>query len=763
MNFKEASQVESVCYDMRLADFTRGKNRARINQLFNGQPPFASDEENPINVNFLGGTVIAHDARAQFNAAFLKPGKYFNATVDTGPTHKRSIWSAIVTKEMNRIMGRSMVYFETFRSKFAMDVLHGIGPAAWRNRDCPLPNAIGVEDIGIPARTLLTMENLPFFYIYRSYTMPELIKLTSNRPAAIKAGWNMNLVDACRRWADDEMMALMGTNMPEVWSPEKVAERMKGDGVVYASDQVPTIDCFDFYFWNDSDKTEGWNRRVILDAWSTPQAGSKGATMERNQKVDFARGKFLFNPGRRKYADKLSELVSFQFADLSSVAPFQYHSVRSIGFLLYAVCHLQNRMRCRFNAAVFEALMNYYRVKSMDDVDRALKLDMINQGFIDETVHFLTREERWNVDFNLVELGMVENQKIIDRNSSSWTAQQGQNQPGDRKTKFQVMAEMNQSTALVAAALNQAYHYQEPEYREIFRRFCRKGSLDSDVLRFRANCLRQGVPEKILYPDCWDIEPTRVMGAGNKTLEMAISEQLMQMRQLYDPEPQREILRDVTLAITDDPARALRLVPEQPLKVSDSVHDAQLCMGTLMQGLPVAVKTGQNHQEYVTVMLAELAALIQQAGEVTTPDKIKGFQMVAQAIEQHLQILAQDDNEKQFVAQAQKQLAKLMNLVKAMVQRLQEMAKKAQAQNGNGADPQTRGKLQAMQMTAAAKAKLAEQSHTQKTAQRQVSFEMEERRKEEEFKAQLARENLKTVHEVQTNRMKSLSEGGGDE
>jgi hypothetical protein len=764
MNFKLAAQVESCCYDIRLADFTRGKNRARINDLFNGVKPFESDEENPINVNFLGGTVIAHDARAQFNSAFLKPGKYFNASVDSGPTHKRSVYSSIVTKEMNRIMGRSMVYFETFRSKFAMDVLHGIGPAAWRNRDGWLPNAIGVEDVGIPANTLLTMENLPFFYIYRSYTLPEIMRLTSNRTAAIKAGWNMKLVDKCIEWIDRETLSLMGSNWPEVWSPEKVAERTKGDGMFYASDQVPTIDCFDFYFWNDDDKTQGWNRRIILDSWSSPQSGTgrgESTRMERNEKTEFARNQFLFNPGKRKYADQLSELISFQFADLSSVAPFRYHSVRSLGFLLYAVCHLQNRMRCRFNAAVFEALMNYYRVKSMDDVERALKLDMVNQGFIDETIHFIPAQERWNVNASLIELGMKENQAIIDRNSSTWTAQQGQNQPGDRKTKFQVMAEMNQNTALVASALNQAYHYQEPEYREIFRRFCNRKSQDRDVLAFRAAVLKQGVPETLLDPDRWDIEPTRVMGAGNKTLEMAISEQLMQMRQLYDPEPQREILRDVTLAITDDPARALRLVPEQPLKISDTVHDAQLSMGTLMSGYPVAVKTGQNHREFVMVLLAEMGQEIQgleKSRGMAPPDKIRGWQMVAQCIEQHLKVLSQDKNEKAFVADAQKQLSKLMNLVKAFAQRLQEQMKKQQEQNGGGADPQTKGKIAAMTISAQAKAKLAEQSHTQKTSQKQVAFEMEEQRKQREFDAEQHRKNVETMHETARNGMKSTGE-----
>ena len=82
-------------------------------------------------------------------------------------------------------------------------------------------------------------------------------------------------------------------------------------------------------------------------------------------------------------------------------------------------------------------------------------------------------------------------------------------------------------TSLTGAALTQAYHYQVFEYREIFRRFCRKNSIDPDVREFQARCLKQGVPQNMLVPEAWEIEPERVMGAGNKTLEMVIAEQLM--------------------------------------------------------------------------------------------------------------------------------------------------------------------------------------------------------------------------------------------
>lgn len=772
--FNNAEHVGSVCWQIRQADYPRGLNRARINDLMNGKPPFSDEavqrDNIAINVNPLTGTRLAHDARSQFYSAFLKPGRFFTCSIDSGPNHKRGTWSAIVTKEMNKRMKQSQVYFETMRSKFASDVLHGIGPSVFRNSDKWCPDEIGIEDIGIPANTYLTMENLPFFYVYRSYTVPELKRLIRNERAAKVAGWNMALVNKVIKNIDDQQMTLMGPNWPEVWSPEKVAERVKGDGGFYVGDQVPTIDCFDFYFWDDKGKHSGWRRRIVLDSWSSPSEGS-GAVSGVNQGMDFAKNKFMFTSGDRVIADKLTNIINFQFADLSAVAPFRYHSVRSLGFLMYAVCHLQNRLYCKFNESVFEALMNYFRVKTADEAERALKVDLVNRGFIDETVAFVRPEERWQVNAALVELGMQENNRLIESNSSSYTQQQPQSQGKERKTKFQVMAEVNSMTALVSAGLNQAYSYQKWEYIEIKRRFMKKNSGDVDVRDFRAACLRQGVPEEMLEADKWEVEPSRVMGAGNKTLEMAISEQLLGMRPLFDPEPQREILRDVVLNITDDPSRAERLVPEEPLKVSDSVHDAQLASAALMMGLPVSVKTGQDHQQYVVTLLQTLQLVIQQAqqsGGMMAPEKIQGCQAVAQHISEHLKILAQDKGEAEFVANAEKVLTKLMNDVRAFMQRLQQAMQKQQQQNGNGADPKDAAKAQAMVIQAQTKAKLTQQSHAQRTAQREIQFQREEQRKDKEFQMDQQRKDVETLGEIQRlqatsaieNRLKSTSEEG---
>lgn len=265
----------------------------------------------------------------------------------------------------------------------------------------------------------------------------------------------------------------------------------------------------------------------------------------------------------------------------------------------------------------------------------------------------------------------------------------------------------------------------------------------------------------MLVADYWDLEPERVMGAGNKTLEMTIAQQLMEWREKFDPEPQRAILRDAVLAITDDPARAESLVPEAPVKITDSVHDAQLSAGTLMQGLPVAVKTGINHIEYVETLLITLATLIQRAmasGGMATEQQIVGMQNVAQNIAEHLAIIAQDEKEKPRVKQYADQLGQLMNQIKAFAQRLaQQKQKEAQQGGGAQADPEALAKIQASMLQAQQKVEQMKQSHAQKTAQRQVQFEMEEQRRQQEHAFDLQRQQSEMAVDLAAKRAETAA------
>lgn len=780
-DYDDARFIDMVCYQSVLDDAPRGDNRELIAKVANGEPPYTDEEQESnqinVNVNDLSMTRGLQEARQTFVNGFLKPGNFFRCRTDGGPKNKREDNNAIATHTVNKVLKKSVPYFESYRSKIALLVLHGIAPAVRENEDKWCPKPLGVGDVLLPTDTLLGFDNLPRIILRRSFTQIELSKLTQQSKR--DPGWQMPLVERCLDWLDTEMATTVGSNNNFVssWSPERVEERKKQNGRWSCGDAAPTIDAFDCYFWDDSEKQEGWVRRIILDSWGNPnQTGisynlnrdPKKKKLEPNEQNDF-----LFNSGTRKVGETWQNIMSFQFADLSAVAPFRYHSVRSLGFLLYAVCHLQNRLRCKFNEALFEQLMMLYRVKSMDDVQRALKLDMVNKGFIDDGITIVPAAERWQPRMDIVELGLQQNSELIGASTGAFAQRRNFSKDKVEKTRFQVMAEVNADTALISSALMQAYQYQNFEDAETFRRLIKKNSSDPDARNVRASLIRQGVPEKILIPEAWEIEHERVMGGGNKTTEMTIAQQLVEMRPMFDPESQRKILHDVVLAITDDAAKADELVPEIPVS-SNSVHDTELAFGSLMQGGSVTPKPGLNAVEVAGTIIRLMAQKLKlMMSGMGSPQDMIGMQACAQYAVEFIQMLAQDKTQKKLVKKLSDALGQIMNQLKQMAAQQQKAQEQAAQQQGNGQgglDPKDVAKIQGTMLMAQTKAENAKQSHADKTAQRRISFQEKMKQDKEKHALQMAMDkrkvavdvaskDLTTAAEIGRNRLRSL---GGD-
>lgn len=116
MSFKDPKKIWQAVEALVEADQSRAMNRARINSLFNGDPPYtaseAAEDHIDTNVNFLDGTQLIQRARFQFSNAFTKPENFFSVALDFGPKDKRSGWSKTITRQINRIMKRSQRYYQ---------------------------------------------------------------------------------------------------------------------------------------------------------------------------------------------------------------------------------------------------------------------------------------------------------------------------------------------------------------------------------------------------------------------------------------------------------------------------------------------------------------------------------------------------------------------------------------------------------------------------------------------------------------------------
>ena len=116
---------------------------------------------------------------------------------------------------------------------------------------------------------------------------------------------------------------------------------------------------------------------------------------------------------------------------------------------------------------------------------------------------------------------------------------------------------------------------------------------------------------------------------------------------------------------------------------------------------------------------------------MTTMDRVLGLANVIQHIQEQMQLISQDPGQEQNIKIYNDGLGQASNYIKGYVQRLQEQAQ-AQAEAGaagNGMDPETAAKIQAMLITAQSKSQIAAANSEQKRTQKQIAFDQDQQRK----------------------------------
>lgn len=710
---------------MKNAETYRAPNRAILNQFFNGDPPWTEKEaeDNGILVNFNDkqGANLLHQARNQYENAFTKTGQFFKVSLPLAPQDKQESWGVTITTHINNILRNSMPYYYTQDCVWGGVVLHGVGAKMWFDRTSWRPDFVGIQDILIPTDTDLTMENTRYFAVRRGMRPGELFRKTLAKGKNIAPGWNRKIVTKILDSYKD-----INTN-PQNWSwgnnPEQMVELYKQNGSYYDGDAAPMVWFWDFYHREEENLNpafNGWQRKLMLDRDVT------GVPSElANQAEDQIQ--FVFD-SKKPFAEKINEIIHFQFGDGNNVPPFKYHSIRSLSWLIYDLVWTMNRLNCQFTQHVFEQMMLLFKINDPADRDRLTKLILQGiVGLIPDGLTMVTAQERYQVDANLVQsLGANLKQRVGEA-----TSQYTQNiDSGTQKerTKFEVQALLSQTSALMSSMLGRAYRQEHFAYVEIARRFSNKGSDNFDVKKFRRLCLEDGVPEMWLTSERWEVEVEQVLGGGNRMVELAEATELMDRVHMFDPQAQLEIKHDYVLAVTNNPKKANRLAPlNSKNKVSDGMHDAQLAFGSLMMGVDMEPKHGLNHIDQVETLLRMMGQVIQRinaTGGVGTPEDVFGLQSVAKYTGKHIEIIAMDPNEKPRVKMYTDALSKMMNEVRAFMQRQQEAAEKAQQEQINpetiqkiqSSMAETQAKLQQMQAKGDQQLRQKEEAHQQKMA-----------------------------------------------
>ena len=266
MNFTTVSRVQQTIRAGDEVEFIRGSNRVKINNAANGVPQMSPEECKKlglkISVNWGELMVLLSQARRQYMSAFWSQQNFFRVRIPEAPDDRQSEWEAGITEKLNRIMRRSLEYFEVHRSKWAAVAAHGIGPTQWRKRDHWRPDFLAIEDLRIPTDTTLDFQNLNWFATRHIYTPFELLNDAFNNKK--KNPWNTRAVgDILKNY---KQINFQDASTAYDWetTPEKLAELVKQDGGYYASDAMPGIPLWHFYFEDNTEEdNRGWFLRIV--------------------------------------------------------------------------------------------------------------------------------------------------------------------------------------------------------------------------------------------------------------------------------------------------------------------------------------------------------------------------------------------------------------------------------------------------------------------------------------------------------------------
>ena len=614
-------------------------------------------EENniQINLNDLTGPNVITQASRMWNSAHLKTSNFFTARTDSGPAHKRSAWESSITKRANRLLKRSPRMAGQVKATGKNTLLFGIGPTNWTTRRGIIPKPVPVGSLMIPSETEIEdlNDSLSYFAIFREYNAEQLYDMTHG--PHVDPGWNMKLVQSQWNYIKDELRK-SPNSLAYQYMPERIEQLEKQDKGYLGSDAAPTCDVWDFYF-RQAENGKGWYRRMIVDWYVGDQMASyaKGAGRPAS-KNDLGKGaEFLYTSGKRKYADSLNEILHCNFGDCSAYAPVKYHSLRGLGWMLWGVCELQNRLHCKFNEAVFEQLMWFFQTAGNQDLLRLKKANFEHMGIIPQGIKFLTANERFSPNQPLVQMAFSRNQQLIDNASMSYTQALDRGEGGKDETATKTMAIVNSTQALASSVMESSYGQEAFKYREMLRRLMLKDNKDPMARAFRLGVLQDGVPEDMLDIERWDTIPEQTVGGGNKTVQMATVGFLNQIRKNLPANGQRIVDHLSVEAATDQADLAEEIAPlGEDRPISNSTHDAQLATDRLLRGLPYLPPKEAVYEDYVLVWLHDLAAEIQKGmamGGMVPPDQLAGLQNFAKTIGNFIGEMANNEDEKEKVKQ----------------------------------------------------------------------------------------------------------------
>jgi hypothetical protein len=748
LNFSTAGKILSVIRAGDTVQAVRGANRSKILSASNCMPPL--DDERckkmgiKINVDFGEFLEVTSEATGQLVNAFNSNQYLFEVKIPSAPVEHADDWEAFITQQINRPLRKSRELFELSRSRWSSVILYGIAAMTWPDQERWLPRFRSLADLRIATDTTLDFRNLNWFAAREMYTPMELLdEVFNDKP---NNRWDQKAIARILKNYKEWNFNEASQNYDIETDPEKFIGLVKQNGGFYASDALPAIPMWHFYFQDEG----AWHLRVVPETGTVKDSGEADKFMWPKDSAT----------NKTPIAKSWKNILHCQYGNLTGNPDAKFHEVRGMGFIMLEPIFYKNLLRCRVLQHANDNLNIW--LKSSDNAEKARGQiqEFANLGVLKQGLSIVPQTERHQIDHELIESVMAELQQLKSTASSAYTQQQDTG-TAKEQTAFETRVKMEQVSSKMTSILSTAFKYETYAYEEICRRFCIKNSSDPDVAVFRTRCLSYGIPADFLDVKHWDVEPVTPMGAGNPTIAMSTVQLLQQLAPKLNPTAQNEINHETLLVYTKDWRKAQRWAP---LSGKPSESDAKREMvgyfAALMEGsqIPLSQANLIDQCEALLPLYAQKIANITKRNNMATQDEAAGLQGVSSYLGEAIKQLSQDQSQKARVKQFEEIKARQDNLARALIQRGAAQQKKLAQQNGNGKLQEMQQKMQLDKAKAQQDMQIRGAKAKQDMAIKGMEFLQHQRHETADLLLGHKRENFATAAEVGREGFKALAD-----
>ena len=711
------------------ADRIRRRNRAEIQAMLDGVPPYdeeelkATGQGDRANINFGEGEALLESAMAGYVDLLNSVERLVSFKTTFGDPSQRYEWEQIISEEMTRMLRNWPRYTSQFLLLANHFVGHGVGILYFDDEIDWRWKVSGLGDFLIPNRTFACEEDIEVAIARRSYQVHQLFAFIQDEEIATATGWN---VEETKKSIMNAVNSGVTAARFTDWEQLRVQLKSNDLTLGYAgASEVKVI-----HLWNrEFDGTI--SHLVSLEDGSNKEFLCQRISPFKNVAEAFTI--FTFGIGTNGY----------------------YHSIRGLGYKIYPQIQASNRLRCQF----FDGSMLSSSLMVQPESEDALNdLNLFYYGpysILPPKMKVIERAVP-NLANNVVPMLADLNATIQNKTGSYQT--QTSMPSGKEKTKFEVQAQLSQGAKLSSAALNLFYEPWQRHLKEVVRRITRPMYLPTEpggdeVNGFIQKCTTRGVPIEAIYSiDLDTVVAVKAIGAGSETNRLLAFDDFMQMMSAFDDTGKRNVLRDRVAARVgyDQVNRYIQPIGAENRPLPDE-KVAELENNSMSLNQVVTVKQNENHLIHARVHGQLLGQMIQQIdqGQMALEQAVQPLVNLVQHQTQHIQSIQTDTTVEQEVAALRQQLQQAGEFTYNGMEKLKKQQQEQQI-SALANPPQQAGQ----QVDPVLQQKMAE--HQLKLQMMQEQFTLQQQMKLQESRQKLAIEDAKAARKIASDNNLSM-------